>query len=132
MPSKEGLFISNRVIGFILVGMLGGGGAIGVGGFTLSNGVSNSVTEDIRQTIRAVIESEAMLTPEEAEVWADERNSQKRQQERIDETLMQHTEEIVMLRRDVIIVQLTVDEILSQQIMMDSTIGSIAREMGVE
>ena len=125
MPDKE----SNRVIGLILIGMLGGGGAIGIGGFTLSNGASNAAIEDIRRTIQAVIESEAM-TPEEAKDWADDRDSQKRQQERIDETLIQHTEEIVMLRRDVIIVQLTVDEILSQQIITDSTIESIAREVG--
>lgn len=110
MPDKEkhdGFFVSNRLIGIIILGMLGGGGAIGVGGFTLSNGASEAATEDIRQTIQAVIQSEAMLTPEEAEIWADERDLHKHQQELIDDTLVRHTEDIAELKEDVFMVQQT-------------------------
>ena len=121
---KEGFFISNKLIGLLIIGLLGGGGAIGIGGFSLSSGASDAATEDIKQVIQDVLKTEAMLTPEEAEEWADERDTQNRHAEHIDETLEQHSKDITEIKEDVAMVQRSVD-------MNQAVLQTIADKIGV-
>lgn len=121
--SSGSVNVSYRGIGIIVLVILSGLGITGVSGFQLSNGASDAATEDIKKTIQAVIEADSMMSPAEAEAWADERDVQKHRQERIDETLEKHTEDIAEIKADVQAVQRGVDA--NQIVLM-----SIAERVG--
>ena len=120
---QDGFFISNKLIGLLVVGVISGGGAIGIGSFTISSGASSAATEDIRQVIQDVLRSEAMLDPEEVDELFIVRDAQKHRDEHIDETLKQHSEDITEIKEDVAMVQQSVD-------MNQAVLQTIADKIG--
>ncbi len=123
-PGEE-IHISYKGIGIIIATLVGGAGMAGIGGFQLSSGASNAATDDIKKTIQAVIRSDAMMTPEEATEWADERDIQKHRTEHIDGTLIQHSIDIAEIKQDVYVVQKSVDA-------NQATLEAIAEKVGAD
>lgn len=107
MAEKEGLNLSPKSIGLIIVVLLAAGGGT-VGGVNLSRGASTEASEGIRVLVEAEIDKrESTMTLEEAETWRKKVD----RQEHVDETLQEHGKELVQLRTEVRQVQTTVDAI---------------------
>ncbi len=123
--SSGSINVSYRGIGIIVLMILSGLGITGVSGFQLSTGASDAATEDIRKTIQSVIDTDSLMTPEEATEWADERDQQKHRQEHIDETLEQHTGDITEIKEDVHRVEQVVNA--NQEVLQ-----SIAERVGAD
>ena len=87
MSEKEGLNLSPKSIGMVVAVVLVIAAGGGVGGVTLSRGVSTGATDEIRTLIEATIdERESTMTLDEAEAW----RARIDRQHHVDETLIDH------------------------------------------